>query len=309
MALTSAQDLAYVVFSAPDLERMRAFLLEFGLREAEGGDADSLYMTGWGKAPFLHKTIRGEQAGFAAVGFDVGSLEALERLAIADGLPVEDLAGPGGGKVVHLTDPDGFAVDAVAGRAPQEDVLPGGRNWNQYGRVTRMGRKDAELSTGPSHVMRLGHLVLSVAHAPTSEAWYQERFGLLVSDAIELDDGHYLGSFMRCDRGDEPADHHSLFLAQNGSDPAYRHAAFEVLDMDDLLVGHDYLEEAGATKSWGVGRHLLGGQVFDYWRDPFGHVLEHWTDGDLLVSSDQARRYGMKELHSRLWGTEFPGSL
>ena len=38
-----------------------------------------------------------------------------------------------------------------------------------------------------------------------------------------------------------------------------------------------------ATTTTGVGRHVLGAQVFDYWRDPWGHVLEHFTDGDLLT--------------------------
>jgi len=33
---------------------------------------------------------------------------------------------------------------------------------------------------------------------------------------------------------------------------------------------------------WGVGRHNLGAQVFDYWADPWRHVHEHWTDTDLL---------------------------
>ena len=27
---------------------------------------------------------------------------------------------------------------------------------------------------------------------------------------------------------------------------------------------------------------MLGSQVFDYWKDPWDHVLEHFTDGDLL---------------------------
>ena len=36
---------------------------------------------------------------------------------------------------------------------------------------------------------------------------------------------------------------------------------------------------------WGVGRHLLGSQMYDYWRDTHGFTHEHWTDGDLLDAS------------------------
>ena len=33
---------------------------------------------------------------------------------------------------------------------------------------------------------------------------------------------------------------------------------------------------------WGIGRHLLGSQVYDYWADPWGRVHEHWADTDRL---------------------------
>ena len=31
------------------------------------------------------------------------------------------------------------------------------------------------------------------------------------------------------------------------------------------------LAARGYPHAWGVGRHILGSQIFDYWRDPFGH--------------------------------------
>ena len=39
--------------------------------------------------------------------------------------------------------------------------------------------------------------------------------------------------------------------------------------------------------SWGVGRHLLGGQIFDCWRDPWGQKHEHYADGDLFDSAQE----------------------
>ena len=62
-----------------------------------------------------------------------------------------------------------------------------------------------------------------------------------------------------------------------------------MLDLDDLMRGSHFLEARGKWKhSWGVGRHFQGSQIFDYWRDPFGNKIEHWTDGD-LVNDDYAR--------------------
>ena len=56
------------------------------------------------------------------------------------------------------------------------------------------------------------------------------------------------------------------------------------------MCGHDWLKEKGRRHEWGVGRHILGSQIFDYWRDPWGHTLEHWTDGDLLDAPWGSRR-------------------
>ena len=39
---------------------------------------------------------------------------------------------------------------------------------------------------------------------------------------------------------------------------------------------------AGYFRSWGIGRHIQGSQIFDYWRDPDGFLVEHFTDGDMF---------------------------
>jgi len=75
-------------------------------------------------------------------------------------------------------------------------------------------------------------------------------------------------------------------------EPGFEHAAFEVEDFDALMTGHAHLRGAGWTHHQGVGRHVLGSQIFDYWRDPWGHVVEHFTDGDLL---DAAARRGLHD--------------
>ena len=54
-----------------------------------------------------------------------------------------------------------------------------------------------------------------------------------------------LGRFVRCDRGDLPADHHTLLLLETG-EAKLGHVAWEVADFDDLMVGHDHLAADGA---------------------------------------------------------------
>lgn len=303
MSLIRIEDIAHVRFAAPDLAQMRAFLEDFGLVSS---DVDGrLYARGTDGRPFVHVTEKGSPA-FLALGLRARNIADLETLAAAEGVEVEDLGAPGGGKVVRLLDPDGFLVEVVAGQAQLEAAAPPPEPpRNSVSRHERL-RKLVRLTAGPAHVHRIGHCVLNVSDFRKSEAWYKARFGFLTSDEIEAAPDVTLGAFMRCDRGDRPADHHTLFLAQLPHKPGFLHAAFEVANFDDLLLGHQYLKARKRTAAWGVGRHIMGSQIFDYWKDPWGHELEHWTDGDLLTADDLPNKMTMQDLLAVQWGTPNP---
>ena len=303
MSLIRVEDIAHVRYGAPDLAAMRAFLQDFGLAcfEADG----RLYARGNDGRPFVHVTEPGEP-GFRALGFRAASITDLEVLAAAEGLPVEELNEPGGGKVVRLTDPDGFRIEVVAGQASQPAASPfADAPRNTVNARTRL-RELVRLDPGPAHVRRIGHAVLNVTDFRASEQWYKHRLGFLTSDEIEAAPGMALGAFMRCDRGERPADHHTLFLAQLPQPPGILHAAFEVANLDDLMLGHQHLKGQGRDAAWGVGRHIMGSQVFDYWRDPWGHELEHWTDGDLLTAADPPQVQPLSALLAVQWGSPHP---
>jgi hypothetical protein len=72
------------------------------------------------------------------------------------------------------------------------------------------------------------------------------------------------------------------------------------------MAGHAHLSGAGAEAAWGVGRHLLGSQVFDYWKDPWGFEVEHWTDGDQLRASDGGHIASIADLIGVQWGMPMP---
>ncbi|QUD90218.1 VOC family protein [Phenylobacterium montanum] len=307
MSITKAIDVAFVRFRAPDLNLMRRFLLDFGMADAKPGmpEGGPIYMRGAQAGPFIHATEQGDP-GFAGYGIWVKDRADLDRLAAHDRVPVEALESPGGGFRVRLTDPDGFTVDVVAGQQMAPIISPTANGpWNQNGEYPRIGEV-RRLERGPAHVLRLGHVVLAVKDFRRSEAWYKERFGLITSDEIQPAPGVTIGGFMRCDRGEEPCDHHTLFLFQAPHAPAFMHAAFEVRDLDDLMVGHDYLERAGHKPYWGVGRHVLGSQVFDYWLDPWGHEIEHWTDGDKMRAADGGGIGSLAQLLNVQWGMHMP---
>ena len=52
--------------------------------------------------------------------------------------------------------------------------------------------------------------------------------------------------------------------------------------LDAIAAGGEYLRELGYHRSWGIGRHIQGSQIFDYWRDPDGFLVEHFSDGDVF---------------------------
>lgn len=307
MSIIKVEDVAFVRFRAPDLDAMAGFLADFGLQVVER-TGDRLVARGAGAAPAAHITERGE-AGFAGLGLRAAGVADLEALAAAEGAAVADFDAPGGGKVVTLTDPDGHRIEVVAGQAAVAPTgIPAAQPWNRGDAKGRL-RATKRIAPGAATVIRLGHAVLNVSDFRASERWYKDRFGFITSDEIEAAPGFAIGAFLRCDRGDTPTDHHTLFLVQSPKGPGFNHAAFEVADLDDLMIGHERLKAAGRTPEWGVGRHILGSQVFDYWRDPWGHTLEHWTDGDLFIAADGSNTATLQDLIGVQWGPSAPPTM
>jgi catechol 2,3-dioxygenase-like lactoylglutathione lyase family enzyme len=297
------EDIAHVRFSAPDMRAMRSFLEDFGLSCFEEGGR--LYGKGTDGRPFIHVTEAGP-AKFLAVGFRAKSVADLEKLAVQERVPITDLTEPGGGKIVRLTDPDGYCVEVVAGQAASNAICHiADQPRNTTAAKSRVG-STVRLEAAPAHVCRIGHAVLKVRDFRASETWYKDRFGFLTSDEVEAAKDVPLGAFLRCDRGDEPTDHHTLFLAQMPGPLGLLHAAFEVANFDDLMVGHQHLKARKRRAAWGVGRHIMGSQIFDYWTDPFGNELEHWTDGDLFTASDPPQLVPMSALLAVQWGSPHP---
>lgn len=299
--MNGVRDLLYVRFSLSDLEAERAFLDDFGLEARIAGD--TLLARGTDANAYIYIATRDEDA-FQGIGFEADSMAALERIASIDGVPIEPITDlPGGGHRARLTDPDGFDVDIVFGLDPVPPLpIPTRNAFNSGADRPRLGER-VVLPESRQIVKRLGHCVINVTDFRESEAWYKERIGFITSDEICLEDDRALGAFFRLNRGAEYVDHHTLFCVGVG-EPAFNHAAFEVADWDTLMLGHYRLQAASYQHRWGVGKHLLGSQVFDYWKDPHGFTLEHFTDGDLLNESFGSHTQPIEKLLGTHWGPE-----
>jgi hypothetical protein len=184
---------------------------------------------------------------------------------------------------VRLRDPHGFAIEVVHGIADAEP-LPVRRNVVNFGseKYRRAGEL-TRLPAGPAQVKRMGHGVIATTDLKKTLAWYRENLGFVCSDDVwSGDPSNVVSSFNRCDCGDTYVDHHTFFTMR-GAKAGLNHFSYEVSDFDDVMMGHEHLAKQNKYQHmWGIGRHRLGAQVYDYWCDPWGRVHEHWTDSDVL---------------------------
>lgn len=275
------EDVAWLEFEKPDLDRAERFAHAFGFATAARTSQELQLRGAFAGAPCVI-IRRGEKSRYAGAAFKAADPTDLVRLAEATGTAVTKLPDSIGGAVVNLTDPSGAGVRVVAGM----HVLPAleaqdAHTYNMGGEVQRVNATQRPLRV-PATVERLGHVVLQTTKYRETLDWYLQHLGLIVSDfkyfAGQRDKGPTM-SFIRCDRGSLPADHHTLAMTL-GPRNRYVHSAYQVSDLDALAAGGEYLLDKGYYRSWGIGRHIEGSQIFDYWRDPDGFLVEHFTDGD-----------------------------
>jgi hypothetical protein len=79
-------------------------------------------------------------------------------------------------------------------------------------------------------------------------------------------------AFIRCN-----SDHHAIVFADapvNG----LNHIAFMMPGLEGVMLGSGRMVDHGFPIAWGVGRHGPGDNVFAYFIDPFGIVLEYTAE-------------------------------
>jgi catechol 2,3-dioxygenase-like lactoylglutathione lyase family enzyme len=309
--------LAWLEFEKVDLNRSERFAIDFGLTVHARTD-DALYLRAAREGAPCVVIRQGTRSRFIGPVFQAADGKDLDRLARVTAGTVDARHELGSGRVVRVSDPSGFPVQVVHG----VEELPAlstqtPLTWNVAGRTARVNATQRPMRE-PARVERLGHVVLGSRVFGRALDWYLEHLGLIVSDFLYLEGQRERGpvmAFIRCDRGSEPSDHHTLAMLL-GPETGYVHSAYEVADLDALAAGGEYLKDRGYHRSWGIGRHIQGSQVFDYWRDPDRVLVEHYADGDLFdatlepgwapLSASGLRQWGPKPTRDFLGATPSP---
>ena len=228
----------------------------------------------------LHK---GAAAGPKCVHFAADDKEAvdglhakLSGLGTSIGSAPAALSTPGGGYGFSFSDPDGLSY-AISSDVEQH--------------------RDASMEA--DRPFKLSHVVLNSDKVGSQEEYFCDVLGFRLSDRTER------MNFIRCS-----TDHHSIAFA-HAKGPSLNHTAFEVPSFDALMRGSGRMKQKGFDVGWGVGRHGPGNNVFTYFLEPNGLVVEYTAEVEQVDDSyktggpeDWAKRVGGPDR----WGFADPPS-
>ncbi|KAL1980672.1 hypothetical protein VTN96DRAFT_3652 [Rasamsonia emersonii] len=301
--------IAHVYYTHKNIDQARQFLEDFGFHEVKRVGKDTYYR-GTGPEPFVYCARQGDEDDFGGAAFVVESEQDLEYAAqtLPNATKVYELSdAPGGGRCVTFRDPvDNFPFHLVYGQAAAENVTAFPQlKFNFPTEKHRPVNKTQRFQKGPAPVHKLGHFGMCVTNFAKTFEFYTTRFNFVPSDLVYDKSGRDITTFLHLDRGSELVDHHCFFFFE-GPKSHVHHSSYETHDFDTQVLGHDWLRRKGYENCWGVGRHIMGSQIFDYWFDPSRFILEHYVDGDLVNDANPVNRSPASPDNLHVWGPDLP---
>jgi catechol 2,3-dioxygenase-like lactoylglutathione lyase family enzyme len=266
-----------VVYGVPDLDECARFFGDFGLDRLPGDDVRFGTRTGQvvelrpAGDPSLPPAVE-DGPSLREVVWGVDTAAALDELAgrLATDREVQAADGE-----VHTVDETGFGVGLAVSQAetPAADY-PGA---NRSGAVTRWNQPLQP--PGRVRPLRLCHVALNIPKAGRAEAaeFYTGRLGFVPTDRVRD-----MGVFMRV-----PGDHdqHTFLLCHRPDRAGVNHTAWEVANVDEVIVGANDMIERGWHEARRLGRHTVGSNIFRFIHAPCGGRVEFAADMDRVDDS------------------------
>jgi len=308
---------SHMRYQHADMETITTFMLDFGMNIAKQTE-DKIWFAGYGPDQYVYVAEKGSEDKYLGGVFLVESevdLEIATKIPGAGKIETLDDA-PGGGKRITIMDPEGFPVNLTWGQHPisTERKHPENLIYNSVANKPRINQFQ-RFKEGPAGVHKLGHFGLCVQDFDSQCAFYLRYFNLVPSDWLYVPastspapEQKTVALFAHIDRGHDYVDHHSFFMSTNPTSHVH-HCSFEVHDFDTQLLGHKWLQKKGYRSVWGVGRHILGSQIFDYWWDTSGFMVEHYADGDLINCETPIGRGLAGDESLAVWGPDVPATF
>ena len=239
-----------VDLGTPDLDRSEQFYVSVWGLEVVAHHNGAVYLRAGGNDHHvlaLHRSARPELRGVTFRVADITDFATIAGNVIAHGGQLVASAAandaPDGGTVMTVRGPEGGLLRFVHGDA----------------------RHPVKPSAG-DRPERLAHVNLNSTDVDATARFYETALGFRLSDRSKL------MAFVRCN-----SDHHAVVIAEakvNG----LNHVAFQMPTLDSVMRGSGRMVDAGFPIAWGVGRHGPGDNVFSYFIDPVGIVIEYTAE-------------------------------
>lgn len=240
------RQMGYVVIAVPDPERSARDLSDItGVRITHRA-ADAVFVSS--NARFCDVAyVKGDAHGIRAVGLeamDEAAVDEVTRRARSEGLDIlSDIPSlPRVKRAVRFATPFGpiFEVHTPVERL---SIAPAALNGKRVRRLEHVNLRATDPRGFHDLVTRLLGMKLSDRTTQYERAWYRAADGF-----------------------------HHTFAAGPGN--GLHHYAFDAHGFGDLAGTADALVEKGRSLLWGLGRHGPGNNLFSYYLDPDGCVVE-----------------------------------
>jgi catechol 2,3-dioxygenase-like lactoylglutathione lyase family enzyme len=270
--------LRHVAIATPEFEASRTFFtVAWGLSDSGVVADGAAYLRTQSSEAFQLALMRGPERSIERIAFGLATRAEVDAAAAelsAAGVtivqPAHELSTPGKGYGFTFLDPDNRRIelssDVATGAAGEAGALP----------------------------QKLAHIVVNTPDIDRNTEFYRDVLGFRISDWSE----HQM-SFLRCN-----AEHHSIAF-NVAPHAAYNHTSWTMSSIDDLMRAQGRVRAAGTELQWGTGRHGPGHQVFNYYIEPSGYVVELIADGDEIPDEAawEAQVWVRSPEHMDLWGT------
>ncbi len=261
MARFPISGLRSVDVTVGDLGAAAAFYTEiWGLTIAEQAHG-SVWLRGTGADPHILALHTGDASTMRSMTFRVapdGDMGALCAAMVARGATLlhaaRDADDHGGGAIAAVRDAQGRTIRLV-----QDDD------------------RVAALAAEPDRPERLAHVNFNSDDVDRDARFYTDAMGFVLTDRSKM------MAFVRTND-----DHHSIVIADAAVN-TLNHIAFQMPTWEGVMRAAGRMVDHRFPIGWGPGRHGPGDNVFTYFVDPFGFVIEYTAE---VLQVDDGYRVG-----------------
>lgn len=265
----------------PDLDESERFLTRFGLR-VERKPAELLVRASNSEHVWV-KVLQGERKrlAFISLGCYEEDYSAIKAQIIDAGGRESAPHSHGSPDGFWFHDPDGRLIQLRVGPKMMPDCKAPMADGNVPAGVQGASIRNNARTVKPT---RLAHLLLWSADVDKSLDFFERGLGMILADRSAD-----IVAFTYARHG---CDHHLLALIK-GPGIGIHHSSWDLPGIEDVGLGKNQMWTGGYTMHWGVGRHCLGSNYFNYVRDNDGTWWEynchidyipkgmHWDGGDV----------------------------